>query len=117
MPEKEQATALIRDDVEKSLKRYFSPTDGFTIPEPFIGAQPIANQTHTAVVWEYAGVHTHAFHGIEATQRSVVVRGATIVDQSGETALFHRYIDWSEVMGQLGLAITGRPAVDAPFDT
>ena len=117
MTEKQQAMDLIREDVEQNLGRYFAPTEGFNIPEPFIRAEAIANQTQTAVVWEYSGVHTHEFHGLKATKQDVVVRGATIVDQSGETVLFHHYVDWSEVMGQLGLSITGRPAVDAPFDT
>jgi hypothetical protein len=110
------AADLIRDDVEQSLGRYFAPREGFNVPEPFNHAEPIANQSHTAVIWEYSGTHTGDFHGIKATQRDVIVRGATVVDHSKEPPLFHRYVDWAEVMGQLGLSITGRPAVDAPFD-
>jgi hypothetical protein len=111
------ATELIRTDVLGSLEQYFSPTEGFNVARPFASAEPIANDSHTAVVWEFSGIHTGDFLGIKPTRRAVVIRGVTVVDHSKEPAQFHRYVDWAEVMGQLGLSITGRPAVADPFDT
>jgi hypothetical protein len=116
-PSKQQIAAnLIRDDVTASLEKFFTTTRGFNRPEPFTG-EPIANETHTAIVWEYSGVHTEPINGIRPTQREVTVRGVTIVDHTGKEPAFHRYIDWAEVMGQLGLTITGRPIATPPFDT
>jgi hypothetical protein len=110
------AAELIGNDVTASLGKFFTATAGFRRPEPFAG-EPISNDTHTAIVWEYTGVHTEPINGIRPTRREVTVRGVTIVDHSGKEPAFHRYIDWAEVMGQLGLTVTGRPTATPPFDT
>src|SRR5665213_1161116 len=103
---------LVAMDVEQGIGRYFAATDGF-IPLPgFTESGPISNDRYTAQMWEYRGVHSAAFQGISATGNPVVVRGVTVVDgRDSNDPKFHRYIDWLEVMGQIGLTSTARPAV------
>jgi hypothetical protein len=105
------ALTLVQADVEEAMRPFFPPTDrGFTVPKPFDEAAAITSGRFSAVVWEYYGAHQAEFQGVLPTGLPVVVRGATIVDH--ETEVFHRYVDWTDVMGQLGLTATMRPVVD-----
>jgi hypothetical protein len=101
------ATAL---DVESGLGPFFEATDGFSVPTQFGMEPPITNGQMTAVVWQYAGRHSAEFQGVPATDRVVTIRGTTVVDHSGPEPLFHRYVDWLDVMAQLGLTANMRPA-------
>ena len=109
----DSAAALVRDDIEAGLGGAFSGGDGFSIPGAFADLPPITGGARTAVVWEYHATHTDFFQGVGPTGRPVTIRGVTVVDRSGPQPLFHRYVDWLEVMGQLGLTSTHRPALDA----
>lgn len=106
------AAAWVRRDVESGVGSWFSPLAGFAGREEF-GSAPMTNESFTSVVWEYAGRHTAVFQGIQPTGREVMIRGVTVVDHTGPAPRFHRYVDWLDLMGQLGVSAAMRPAVDA----
>ena len=109
----EEHLELVNDDVTAGLAEYFTPTQGFLPAAGFAEGEPISNGRHTAIVWEYHGRHTAAFQGVQPTGREVVIRGTTVVDVSRRSRpVFHRYVDWLDVMGQLGMTSTHRPALD-----
>jgi len=71
--------------------------------------------TTSAIEWRYELVHSGEFAGIPATNRTVTLEGVTLVRQDGDQWLHRRYIDWLSLFGQLGLTLSGKPAVDAIY--
>src|SRR5581483_5002230 len=114
--EKQMAAAieLVSADAE-ALHEFFSPVGFGFRPQQGPGALPlIMDADHTVVAWEFKGVHDHDFQGIVATGRPVLIKGVTIVDHAAANGpLFHRYVDWLDVMAQIGVSSTHRPAVDS----
>ena len=108
--------SLVTKDVEIGLGNVFPAADdgGFALTEPFGDSDPINNDAVEVIVWTWSGVDTEGFQQLQPTNAEVVVRGVTLVEhpERGDEATFHRYVDWSEVAGQLGLGFTGRPTVD-----
>jgi hypothetical protein len=106
------AVALVREDVMSGLREFFSAAPGF-VPAGSPDDAPMTNGRQTAVAWEYHGRHNGTFQGIPATGRDVVIRGVTVVEQGGRgRVLFSRYVDWLDVMSQLGLSAIARPALE-----
>jgi hypothetical protein len=65
------------------------------------------------VSWEWVGVHARSFRGIPPTGRPVWFRGLTIAEErEGEELFFHQFIDWRQVILQLGMTPeSSRPLV------
>ena len=66
------------------------------------------------VAWEWHGRHEGLF-GVDATGEPVIVRGVTLVDYvggGGDEPVLHRYVDWLDVMAQIGITVNPRPIVD-----
>jgi hypothetical protein len=68
-----------------------------------------------ALAWEWTGVDMVGFNGLAPTNRRVLVRGVTFVEDDDKERTYHRYIDWIGVVGQLGLGFIGRASL--PDDT
>lgn len=105
---------LVADDVTAGLGGVFEPTEGGGLmPLDSFGPldAPIASDTHAALPWQWQGAHVGEIAGIPATGTDVVLRGVTIIDRSGDDVLFHRFIDWLDVLQQLGAVLVGRPVV------
>ena len=108
------ALELVESDVLAVLTEFFPPRDGngFTAgPQSRDAGAPLSNGVHTAVVWEYTGVHEKPFAGIAATGAEVTFQAVTIVDHESDPPTLSRYIDWMSVMVQLGVPSFGRPVV------
>jgi hypothetical protein len=107
-----QAVDLVSDDIEKGLGPAFQATRGFAVPETAKSLPVITDGHYTVVSWEYRAKHTGEFQGIVATYNNVVIRGITIVDHEATGGpLYHRHVDWLDLMAQIGLTTTQRPAV------
>jgi hypothetical protein len=107
-----QAVELVAEDVAGGLEKYFTPTKGFSVPATAKALPPISDGHYTVVSWEYRAKHTSEFQGIKATQNNVVIRGLTVVDHEASGGpLYHRHVDWLDLMSQLGVSSTQRPAV------
>jgi hypothetical protein len=101
-------------DINEGLSEFFDPAPGFRLEE-FAPVQLVSGGAWMA--WTFEGQHnTKNFAGIEPTNLAITVRGATFVDRTKEPVEFRRYIDWIDVCQQLGLSLTGRPAVDPEGD-
>jgi hypothetical protein len=76
--------------------------------DPNIGVLNSADAT--ALTWQLTTRHTkESFMGIHPSGREVIVRGVTVLHS--QATLLRRYIDWHDVLAQLG-SLPGR-AVDA----
>ena len=108
---------LVELDIANGFESIFPAIGGFSIAEPFAGTDEVSNDRLGVVAWEWDGQDTLGFNGLFPTDKPVTVRGVTVVEQRGaEGPLFHRYIDWIGVVGQLGLAFVGRPSIAALGD-
>ena len=68
--------------------------------------------------WTWHGID-RAFRGSEGNAVEVNVRGVTVVHRDGGNGvpLFERYVDWLDVLGQLGIGVASRrvrPDPDVP---
>ncbi len=97
------------DLAESMVGRAFTPVNGDTQFE-LIAIGSVANaepdQDRWFVQWRWAGRHTGSGHfaRTEATNFEVKIEGTTLVDISDrENPTFLRFIDWSQVMAQVGV--------------
>lgn len=120
MLEAARIVELVEEDVTVVLRGDL-PADpeleggGFTLAEPTSFARDLAIRdergTVAAVAWQWKGIHRGLF-GIAPTNEVVIVRGATLVAGTDEEPALHRYIDWLDVLGQIGMTVSPRPIVD-----
>lgn len=111
MPEfDERAAEVVREDVERGLQKSFrSRTDAGV---EIIDAS-LTNGDATAVVWRFECTHSGLFQGLKPRDKPVTIRGVTIVDDTGEDGpLLQRFVDWNEVMADLGMYANYRPTID-----
>jgi hypothetical protein len=67
------------------------------------------------MAWECHTVNRGSFQGMKPTDRSVVIRGFTVMQVNSDNRLeFRRYIDWSEVAAQLGMVTSFKPVRAEP---
>src|SRR4051812_17185750 len=109
MPEPdERAMEVVREDVERGLQHSFQSETGVDIIDA-----SLTNGDATAVVWQFDCVHTGVFQGLKPKGKAVTIRGVTIVDHVAEGGpLLQRYVDWSEVMADLGMFANFRPTIE-----
>jgi hypothetical protein len=62
-----------------------------------------------AVQWDFRCKHIGDFLGIRPTDRVLTIKGVTLVYSSHT---FRRYVDWSYVSSQLGIASSMQPLVE-----
>jgi hypothetical protein len=108
------AAELVIRDVLLGLGDSFQSDDG-----PRITDATLSNGESTAVTWEYECVHSGLFQGLNPTGKRLTIRGITIIanhldDEKG--ASFARYIDWSQVMTDLGMYASYRPTIATTTD-
>lgn len=104
---------FVRRDVVEGLGQLFGPADK---ADPMELARfhddshgPMVNQSFAAVAWTFDGVDSKGLWGLAPSQKPVRVRGVTVVDAATDHPnRVHRYIDWVDVMAQLGLSVHGR---------
>ena len=108
MPEfDERAAQIVRDDVEIGLGQSFKSERGVDIIDA-----TLTNGDATAVVWVFECEHVGMFQGLKPKNKMVTMRGVTIVDHAAENGpLLQRFVDWSEVMADLGMFANYRPTI------
>jgi len=119
VPDLSTVVDLVHRDVTEGLGQALAPRDdghGFALAEGFeaVGDAPIADRDGAvaAVPWQWTGVHRGDLLGVPATNEVVTVRGVTLITGEEDNELLHRYIDWAEVLLQLGVRFFDRPVVD-----
>jgi hypothetical protein len=73
---------------------------------------PSAWSTVWVAAWEFDAEHIGPFLGFPATGRKVRISGISIYD--AERQFMHRSIDWTPVLAQIGVALSGRPFDEPP---
>src|SRR5690349_1665089 len=102
-----------KEDIKAGLSGPFEIDEGtFNVESNFLDP-PMQNANFVAVPWSVTATHVGLFVDLVPTGRTVVIEGVTIVTQRADDdprpPEFQRYVDWSAVFGQLGVALTGRP--------
>jgi hypothetical protein len=94
------------------------PADAVRLNEAFQDGpvEEMFGPSLSAVPWQVEVRHTGQFRGIAATGRSVTILGVTILNLTDPDGpgILHRFINWEEVMAQLGVFYAVRPG--APQD-
>src|SRR5437016_2672293 len=106
------AMTATREDLIAGLKDAFTFSHSDIDTDSPVNAPVLTSDTYAAVVWSLSAVHTGTFVGLEATGLPVRIDGVTLIQvpqTDGDDPQYMRFIDWSEVFGQLGVAMTGRP--------
>ena len=122
------AVEVVRGDVESVLGTRLSSdveNGGFTLAEPaaFTNEIPIQDPDGrvSAIAWEWKGIDVGLFNDPELEEQhrvfaptgaEVTVRGVTLVTQTDDGPILHRYIDWLDVFTQVGITISPRPIID-----
>jgi hypothetical protein len=123
-----QAVEAVRSDVETVLGARLSmdvQNGGFALAEPatFTNELPIQDPDGrvSVVVWEWKGIDVGLFNDPERDEHrrriapsgaEVIVRGVTLVTETEDGPLLHRYVDWLDVFSQVGITVSPRPIVD-----
>jgi hypothetical protein len=106
------ALAATQKDLVEGLDGPFTINPGAIRVDSPVNEKVLENNTYAAVVWSLQATHTGEFAGLMATNREVTIEGVTLIqkppDDKGEPQ-FMRFIDWSQVLGQLGVSMSGRP--------
>ena len=111
MPEfDERAAEVVREDVERGLQKSFRSRSETGVE--IIDAS-LTNGDATAVVWRFDCTHSGLFQGLKPRDKAVTIRGVTIVDHAAEGGpLLQRFVDWNEVMADLGMYANYRPTIE-----
>ena len=109
--ELQDVTGLVANDVVEGLGDGFRATSGFRILEQFDGMDlPVGEVTF--VPWQYGCEHVGDFHGLSASGREVLIVGVTAVEGADSgSPMFSRFIDWANVLAQLGATMAARPTL------
>ena len=112
----DQVPDAVRRDIEEGLGPFFEPYsddqgDGFYLVRDLAQEGPITNGSITAVAWEYRCSHVGWFQYAPPSGTVLTIRGATVVDHRNDEPIFHRNVDWLQVMYDLGYDLFSRKLV------
>ena len=112
---------LFPDGPTDGLRPAFTPLDaaGNETDDPAVVLRDEFDERHlgdmlgprlSAVPWQVDVRHTGSFRGIPATGRPVRIVGVSILDLSADdnVGVIHRFVNWEEVMGQIGVVYAAR---------
>jgi hypothetical protein len=101
---------------EAPRQAIFAPIDGVDFSQgelPGVTVRTV-DRNRAAVEWTYRCQHVGHFAGIMPTDKTLVIHGVTIVERRPDREpRFRRYVDWAEVMTQLGVTATFRPSFES----
>lgn len=80
-------------------------------------AQPVLNGIQAVVTWRWDTENVGKFHTLAATKRKIRINGCTVLHNGEEGIVVTRFIDWLEVLGQMGAGVAARtmPAPAAAY--
>ena len=109
-----KAQIAVGENIVHNVGHYFVPDPGgapqFVLnPDLHLNddgtARQISDEPYEIVSWEFVGIHARSFRGIPATGKPVWFRGLTIAEpfDSPSGFTYSQFIDWREVLLQLGV--------------
>ena len=106
------AIEQVEADVRSALGEQLPDGEGFALDDDFAAWRdgPFANpeQTTMAVPWTWRG-RNGGLLGLDATNKEVLVRGLTVVEEGDGEFLCRRYVDWLPALEQAGILLFSRP--------
>jgi hypothetical protein len=126
VPNHQELIAIIDDDIRTGIGKVFTPTGAVRLQAPFTGVTlPTADVSF--VPWEYDAKHAQPLntteagagghitdHGegpaiVAATGRTFPILGVTVVDARKQPVTLHRFVDWANVLANVGMGMSMRP--------
>jgi hypothetical protein len=106
------AMEQVEADVRSAFTEQLPDGEGFQLDEEFDAWRddPFQSSDTTKVVvpWTWSGRNAGLL-GLDATNREVVLRGITVIEEDGDGFLCRRYVDWLPAFEQAGLVMFTRP--------
>ena len=106
------AIEQVEADVRSAFLGQLPDGEGFALDDDFDAWRDdpfqSAESTKMVVPWTWSGRNAGLF-GLDATNRDVVVRGITVIEEDGDGFLCRRYVDWFPAFEQAGLIMYTRP--------
>ncbi len=124
-PDRDTALLAVNDDLfpvgsTEGLHPAFTPIDdpAVELREGFDSddLEDMLGPGLSAVPWQAKVRHTGSFRGIAATGKPVLIVGVSILDLTAgdDVGVIHRFVNWEEVMGQLGVVYAARASAPEP---
>jgi hypothetical protein len=126
VPNHQELLAIVDDDIRTGIGKVFTPSGLVRLQAPFTGVTlPTADVSF--VPWEYDAKHDHPLnttetgaagmitdHGegapiLPATNRTFPILGVTVVDARQQPVTLHRFVDWANVLANVGMGVSMRP--------
>jgi hypothetical protein len=126
MPDHQQLLDIVDRDIRDGIGRVFTPQGDVRLHAPFAGVKlPSGNVSF--VPWEYDAVHdqpmnttlpgaggmlTHDGTGppiVAPTGKTFTLVGVTVVDARKPAVRLHRFVDWANVLANVGMGMSMRP--------
>ena len=102
--------AAVERNITANVGHFFVPVPGSSVPAFSLNAdvhgdgRTVVDPPFEIVSWEWVGIHARSFRGIPPTGKPVWFRGLTIAEErEREGFVFHQFIDWRQVILQLGI--------------
>jgi hypothetical protein len=126
MPSHQQLLEIVDRDIREGIGRVFTPNGAIRLQDAFDDVV-LPDAEVSFVPWEYDAVHdqpmnttargaggmlTHDGAGppiIDATGKTFTMVGVTVVDARKPAIRLHRFVDWANVLANVGMSVSMRP--------
>ena len=127
MPNHKQLLEIVDRDIREGIGKVFTPQGNLRLQAPFTDVT-LPDAPVSFVPWEYDAVHDHPMHTsgdgatghlthehtgppiVPATHRTFTILGVTVVDSRKPAVRLHRFVDWANVLANVGMHMSMRPA-------
>jgi hypothetical protein len=127
VPDHKQLLEIIDRDIREGIGKVFTPTGPVRLQRAFADVT-LPDAKVSFVPWEYDAVHDQPMHAAmadgheqmthehggspmaPATHKQFTIAGVTVVDARTRTVTLHRFVDWANVLGNVGMHMSMRPS-------
>jgi hypothetical protein len=129
VPNHKQLLEIVDRDIREGIGKVFTPQGNLRLQAPFTDVT-LPDAPVSFVPWEYDATHDHPLntteagaaghltdHGdgpaiVPATHKTFPILGVTVVDARRSDVMLHRFVDWANVLANVGIGVSMRPGHD-----
>jgi hypothetical protein len=126
VPNHRELLEIVDRDIREGIGKVFTPQGDVRLQSAFTGVT-LPDATVSFVPWEYdarhdqpmnttaagaGGMLTHDGEGppiVAATNKTFTMVGVTVVDARQSAVRLHRFVDWANVLANVGMGVSMRP--------